>query len=342
MHKQLITIDHKYQDSDEGSEISVSIFEDENGIRLNIEVEHLKKQAGAFKTQSHEEIQITEIDGDQLHSVQSLIDEFLESASKATISESLSKIEGNFAKQESASGRHHRPERREFDFNELLVNVGETCLSLKAVNENGDYEGLEIPSASRIEGVSKDLDNLITLNNLFYEFLANRYTKDVDGLAGDQPDNTDIDGIRKVERIFDRFDVVANQLRDRSRGREPLVMDDEYDVQYLMHALLRLYFDDVRDETYLSRVANKSPRIDFLLEQHEIGIEIKRASTTRPVSDLLSELAEDKEVYRKDPICDTLLVFIFDPERTETNPAEIEKDLSEATQNLTTRVTLTQ
>jgi hypothetical protein len=42
--------------------------------------------------------------------------------------------------------------------------------------------------------------------------------------------------------------LVARQLRKRHRDRATLIIADEYDVQDLLHALLRLEFDDVRPE----------------------------------------------------------------------------------------------
>ena len=52
-------------------------------------------------------------------------------------------------------------------------------------------------------------------------------------------------------------------------------MDDEYDVQDLMHAILRLHFDDVRPEEWTPSYAGKSSRIDFLLPGERTIIEVK-------------------------------------------------------------------
>lgn len=45
-----------------------------------------------------------------------------------------------------------------------------------------------------------------------------------------------------------------------------LFLEDEYDVQDLPHALLLLYFDDVRAEEWTPSYAGKSARMDFLLK----------------------------------------------------------------------------
>jgi len=118
-------------------------------------------------------------------------------------------------------------------------------------------------------------------------------------------------------------------------------MHDEYDVQYLLHGQLKIYFDDVRAETSTERHSSVSPRIDFLLEQHSIGIEVKRASDSMTPKRIRSELAEDKEQYRKDSNIETLLCLIYDPSHEIRNSVEFEADLADSPSNLTTLVTVT-
>lgn len=59
---------------------------------------------------------------------------------------------------------------------------------------------------------------------------------------------------------------------ENRENRETLKIEDEYDVQDLLHALLLLYFDDVRAEDY----AGKSSRMDFLLKNERVVIEVKK------------------------------------------------------------------
>jgi len=53
-----------------------------------------------------------------------------------------------------------------------------------------------------------------------------------------------------VSKICDRFNLVARQLRNRHESRPTLEIEDEYDVQDLMHALLRIFFEDIRPEEW--------------------------------------------------------------------------------------------
>ena len=58
------------------------------------------------------------------------------------------------------------------------------------------------------------------------------------------------DPLSMVEHICSRFHLIAQQLRNRHNNRYTLNITDEYDVQDLLHALLKIHFDDVRPEEY--------------------------------------------------------------------------------------------
>ena len=53
-----------------------------------------------------------------------------------------------------------------------------------------------------------------------------------------------------VRTICERFTVVANTLTHRHDNRSTLAITDEYDVQDLLEALLKLHFTDVRPEEW--------------------------------------------------------------------------------------------
>jgi hypothetical protein len=127
-------------------------------------------------------------------------------------------------------------------------------------------------------------------------------------------------------------------LQERYGDRDTIEVSDEYDVQDLFHALLELYFDDIRAEEWAPSYAGKSPRIDFLLKQETIAVEIKITRSGRANNDILEELSEDKEHYRTHPDCEFLVCYIHDPGYEISNPAGFEGDLSEDTNNLTTEV----
>ena len=59
-----------------------------------------------------------------------------------------------------------------------------------------------------------------------------------------------------IQLLCSRFHTVVRQLRHRHDGRDTLDISDEYDVQDLLHALLRIYFNDIREEEHTPSYAN--------------------------------------------------------------------------------------
>jgi DpnII restriction endonuclease len=78
-----------------------------------------------------------------------------------------------------------------------------------------------------------------------------------------------------IERLLRRFYRVARQLRARHGERQTLEVNDEYDVQDLLAALLHLRFDDIRAEEWVPSYAGKASRMDFLLKSEQVVIETK-------------------------------------------------------------------
>jgi hypothetical protein len=125
-----------------------------------------------------------------------------------------------------------------------------------------------------------------------------------------------------------RFHLVARQLRSRHGGRSTLEVKDEYDVQDLLHALLQLDFEDIRDEEWTPSYAGGSARMDFLLKDVEVVLEAKKTRKGLGVKEIGEQLIIDTEKYRAHPSCKTLICFVYDPEGLIANPAALEHDLS--------------
>lgn len=141
-----------------------------------------------------------------------------------------------------------------------------------------------------------------------------------------------------VENIIQRFHLVVKEICERFDHRPPFLMNDEYDVQDLLEGLLRLHFDDVRREVPTTEFAGSSSRIDFLLDQEQIGIEAKRTRKKLNAKELGEELINDIAHYKKHPNCKILYFFVYDPEEYVTNPRGIEKDLSGKYENMDVHV----
>lgn len=131
-----------------------------------------------------------------------------------------------------------------------------------------------------------------------------------------------------IKLICDRFHRIGRQLKSRHENRETLEINDEYDVQDLMHALLMLFFDDIRSEEWTPSYAGKSSRMDFLLKKEEIVVEAKKTSKGLQVKEAGDQLIIDIDRYKQHPNCKTLICFVYDPEGRIGNPAGLERDLS--------------
>jgi hypothetical protein len=141
-----------------------------------------------------------------------------------------------------------------------------------------------------------------------------------------------------VERICSRFHLVVKQLRSRHDNRDTLDVKDEYDVQDLLHSILRLEFDDIRPEEWTPSYAGSSSRMDFLLKQEQTVIEVKKTRARLGAKEVGEQLIVDIERYRTHPDCQTLICFVYDPEGQIANPRGLENDLSGNKEDLIIKV----
>jgi hypothetical protein len=156
------------------------------------------------------------------------------------------------------------------------------------------------------------------------------------------PEQTDpvtrLNPLDSVERICNRIALVVRQLRSRHDTRDTLDVADEYDLQDLLHALLHLFFDDVRPEEYTPSYAGKATRMDFLLKNESIVIEAKMTRKGLGGKEVGEQLIVDIAHYKSHPSCKTLFCLVYDPEHRIANPRGLESDLSKKSEGLDVRV----
>lgn len=131
-----------------------------------------------------------------------------------------------------------------------------------------------------------------------------------------------------VVTLCRRFHLLAEQLRHRHDDRSTVIVTDEYDVQDLMHAVLKLHFCDVRPEEVTPSVAGKSGRMDFLLKRERLVVETKMTRKGLDQKKVGDELIIDVRRYREHPDCGTLVCFVYDPSGICHAPDALEHDLS--------------
>lgn len=138
----------------------------------------------------------------------------------------------------------------------------------------------------------------------------------------------------KPTRVEDLLEVIVRGLRramhpltHRRKGAIPLSFASEYDVQDLLHALLRPWIGDIRPEEFTPSYAGSSTRMDFLLPSYELVIETKIVRDRSHAKRIGDELIIDIEHYRKHPQCKTLWCVVYDPDGYITNAEGLKGDL---------------
>ena len=133
--------------------------------------------------------------------------------------------------------------------------------------------------------------------------------------------------LNKLATLFARFHKIAKQLTVRHSSRETLSINDEYDVQDLLHSLLLLHFDDIRQEEWTPSYAGGAVRMDFLLKKEKVIIEVKKTRKSMTQKELGEQLIIDINKYQNHPDCEQIYCFIYDPDGFLQNPHAIIYDL---------------
>lgn len=138
---------------------------------------------------------------------------------------------------------------------------------------------------------------------------------------------TRIDAVGVAAEIGRRFRYAERALRIRHGGRNTLDVKDEYDAQDLYRALLRVFFDDVRDEVWVPSYAGGGSRIDFVLPDFNLAIELKYTRPSMNDKDVGDQLIIDRDRYKRETSINHLLCLVFDHDGLLRNPRGLEKDL---------------
>ena len=131
---------------------------------------------------------------------------------------------------------------------------------------------------------------------------------------------------------------MVNALMNRHNKRPTITMTDEYDVQDLLGALLKLHFEDVRPEEWTPSYAGSSSRIDFLLKTFGVVIEVKMTRKGLDQKEVANQFAIDILRYQAHQDCKSLLCFVYDPEGYCKNPSVLQNDLTRTHGSLDVRV----
>lgn len=191
------------------------------------------------------------------------------------------------------------------------------------------HQGIKIPPHIEYRSnvfyflsVISDIENFIKLSQRLIRQIEIRENFTSEG-------ETVLESISNVLNICKRFHNVARQLRNRYNKRSTLEIEDEYDVQDLLHSLLKIHFDDIRPEEWVPSYAGSSSIMDFLLKNENLIIEVKKTRKELTDKKIGEQLLIDIAKYKQHPDCKTLICFIYDPEWRIGNPRGLENDLNQ-------------
>ena len=136
------------------------------------------------------------------------------------------------------------------------------------------------------------------------------------------------DPLELVKTLCCRLHFVARQLRLRGEYRATICVEDEVDAQDLLHALLRIQFDDIGTDEWTPSYSGGAPRTTFLLNDSRLAVIVKKTRPGLNAKDLTDQLRIDTERYRSHGCCTTLLCFMYDPEGRIGNPRGLEASLT--------------
>ncbi len=234
-------------------------------------------------------------------------------------------------------------EKSEFDIHKARADYINSRVPRTRASRDSEamMEGTYIPSHVTGRAGSYAADRIVESIKTFLE-LVDRFTRQLERKSGSSrktvsPTFTS-DPLIRLEKLLSRFHLVAQQLKERHSNRPTLEISDEYDTQDLLHALLKIEFDDIRAEEWTSQYAGSASRMDFLLKREEVVVEVKKTSSSLRDKQIGEQLILDIAHYKVHPNCKTLVCFIYDPDSIVKNREGLVNDLQKKHDELEVRV----
>ena len=137
----------------------------------------------------------------------------------------------------------------------------------------------------------------------------------------------DIAGI--ITQICSNFPKFDRSIQNRYSHRPTITVNDEYDLQNALEAILRLFVDDIRPEDYVPSYAGGRSRVDFHLPKQGIIIETKMTNANLLDKDVGDQLIIDYQHYKSLGNCNHLICYVYDKSSLLRNPHALISDLEQ-------------
>jgi hypothetical protein len=158
------------------------------------------------------------------------------------------------------------------------------------------------------ELLRQDLDiiDLILLEDIEHILLANSIKVQIQNFTANEI----------VIQVLEQFGNAVKKLtHTRRKGHESFKISDEYDVQDLLYIILKPLFPKLTEEEPTPKVGGKYNRIDLVIREEGIMIEVKMIKEKdRDEKDFIEQLKNDIQSYYKYHFLKELIIFVYDPQ----------------------------
>lgn len=136
----------------------------------------------------------------------------------------------------------------------------------------------------------------------------------------------------KLDLLFktiEKFTSASKSLTNRRKGKPNIQIEDEYDIQDILQAILKPHFPTIKiEEVVPGNDAEKFLKIDFVLSNIKVAIECKCIRDKNHAKKLTKEINDDIQTYHKHSHCSHLVFFIYDKDLLITSPDTLEENYS--------------
>ncbi|MBL8037392.1 MAG: hypothetical protein JNN16_07835 [Nitrospira sp.] len=143
----------------------------------------------------------------------------------------------------------------------------------------------------------------------------------------------DQDPLSLIRKVCLRFHSVARQLRLRKDYRPTIEVDDEYDLQDLLCALMKVEFDEVATDEWTPPYTKGASRTTLVVNRDQIAIVAKKTGPGLTTKELTDQVLADAAYYRTQGRCSTLFCFVYDPEGRIGSPKRLETTLTSVSEH---------
>jgi hypothetical protein len=118
-----------------------------------------------------------------------------------------------------------------------------------------------------------------------------------------------------VKDILNNFsNAIQKIIKNRRKDHPNFEIEDEYDVQDILYVILKSVFPNLRDEDAIGKVGAKTTKIDLIIREERILVEVKMIKEKDlNETHFIEQLKVDFESYHECKWLRKLFCFVYDP-----------------------------